>query len=153
MPSDKNPLKHPSGLFTDPSSELNALFQQTRHLYKLQQLVYQYLPLATQPHIRVAAYRDNVLHLVTDSAHWVTRLRYQETELMGKLKTHSPFEHLISIRLTVKPWYAPLEKRQPARQISASNAKQLVTAAQYIEDDGLRKALINLSLNNNMAHD
>ena len=156
MSSDQSPLKRPSSLFADPGSAVHALFKQTRTLHRLQQLVYRYLPPAAQPHVRVAAYRDDTLHLLTDSAHWVTRLRYQEGELIEKLKSHSPFHQLNHIRLTVKPWYTPLETRRPASPISANNAKQMVTVAKYIEDEPLRKALIKLSrngVNGNMADD
>jgi len=156
MSSDRNPLKHPSDLFSDPSSELNTLFEQVRTLHNLQQLLYRYLPLSTQSHIRVAAYRDDVLYLVTDSAHWVTRLRYQERELTDKLKSEQPFQHLHRIHIAVRPWYKPLVEGHPAKQISTQNAEQMVTAAKYIEDEPLRKALIKLSLNSdngNMADD
>lgn len=156
MSDDQSPLRHASTVFTDGDGMLHTLFKQTRILHKLQQLVYRHLPLSTRPHVRVAAYRENVLHLITDSAHWVTKLRYQEADLIGKLKTHRSFQHLNCIRLTVKPWYTPLQTRRPATPISNHNAKQMVTAAKYIEDEPLRKALIKLSLNSftsNMADD
>lgn len=156
MSIDQNPLTRPSSLFSNPASELHALFQQALTLDKLQQLVYRYLPLSTQPHIRIAVYRDDVLRLVTDSAQWATKLRYQESELIEKLKCHQSFQTLTHIRITVKPWYAPLREQRSVNQISARNAKQMVTAAKYIEDEPLRKALIKLSLNSadsNMADD
>jgi|TARA_B100000315_G_scaffold5905_1_gene5927 hypothetical protein len=147
MSGSKSPIKHASSLMSDPDSALHTLFKQTQTLQRLQQLVYRYLPLSTQPHIRVATYREGVLHLLTDSAHWITRLRYQESELIEKLASHQSFQDLGRIRLTVKPWYAPTDNQRPATPISAHNAKQMAAVAKYIEDKPLRKALIKLSHN------
>lgn len=131
--------------FTKKTGRLSAIYQQARRLDDLQKIIMKFLPDAMCPHIRICSYQGSSLHLFVDTAHWATRLRYMESELIVNLQSFAAFEHLKTVRYSIRPVYTPPSYHKSARAISKENATHISTVAKYIEDEALRKALIKLS--------
>jgi hypothetical protein len=145
MKKTNQTLKPVGSFFAKKSSQLNRLYNKARRLEDLQGIVRELLSDAVSPHVRIATYRDGSLHLYADNAHWATRLRYMESELIASLRKFDAFSHLKTVQYSVKPLYTPPSYKNTARAISEDNARHISTVAKYIGDDALRKALIKLS--------
>jgi len=121
---------------------LNGLLAHSRDLLALQVLVRKMVP----GDIFVASTAKGQLHLITPSAALATRLRYSQASLLASLRQrHTPYL-VDSIKISVRPDYLPpLKPVRTLTQPSAKSAEQIAETAKYIEDAGLRKALISLS--------
>jgi len=96
--------------------------------------------------IHVALFSNGLLHLVTPTAALATRIKYQQNTLIAALRRHDVPLIVKSIKVSVRPEFQQIAPTtRPALPISAENGQQIASAAQYIEDEPLRKALINLS--------
>ncbi len=138
-------LKPVSSLFNQKTSRLNTIYQQARRLDDLQKTLLDILPDSMRPHVRICSYQRDSLHLFVDTAHWATRLRYMESDLIATLRTLSSFQHIKTVRYSVRPVYTSPSYHKSACAISKENADHIATIAKYIEDEPLRKALIKLS--------
>jgi hypothetical protein len=132
-------------LFSKTTSRLHTIYQQACRLDDLQKTLMEILPVTMRPHVRICNYQGDSLHLFVDTAHWATRLRYMELELITNLRALSSFQHLKSVRYSIRPVYTPPSYHKSARAISKESANHIATVAKYIEDEPLRKALIKLS--------
>jgi len=145
MKKTNQTLKPVGSFFAKKTSQLNTLYKEARRLDDLQGIIREHLSDAMSSHVRIATYQEGSLHLYADNAHWATRLRYMESELIASLRKFDAFTHLKTVRYSVKPLYTPPSYKNTARAISKDNARHISTVAKYIGDDALRKALIKLS--------
>jgi hypothetical protein len=121
------------------SSVLKHLYAHAKELLVIQELINKHV----KGEIHVAAIKDGTLHLVAQSSAVATQLRYRRRNLIALLRHQHNIDNL---KVSVQPFEPPKTDRHPsARLPSAKNAKQLADTAKYIEDEGLRKALITLS--------
>lgn len=102
--------------------------------------------------IYVAHCSPDELHLITPSSALATRLKYNQRKLVAQLRQVAGVT-TARIRVSVRPDYLSAPRPEPAAAIplSAENARHIASAAKYIEDEDLRKALINLSKRANEA--
>lgn len=145
MTNNSYHLKPIATHFLESSGPLYRLYNKVRILKGFQQIIENCLPSAMVSHIKISSYRNNSLHLIIDNAHWATRLRYIEQDMIKKLKSVDEFRHLNRVRYSVRPSYSPPSHTRPAQSISSESAKHIASVAKYIEDEQLRKALIKLS--------
>ena len=145
MTNDSDILKPVATHFLDPSGPLHDLYTKACILKGFQQIIERCLPAAMISHVKISSYSNNSLHLIVDNAHWATRLRYIEQDLIKKLKSVDEFQQLNRVRYSVRPSYIPPPHTNTALTISIDNAKHIASVAKYIEDEQLRKALIKLS--------
>jgi len=139
-PSSKAKLKpkHPLEIMSE-SSLLTKLNSYAEKLIRIETLIQKNLSL----NLRVAALKDRTLHLVAPSSSLATSVRYRQHTIVSLLRKQYAIENL---KLSVRP-NEPTQPRclKPPIRPSPENARQIATTAQYIENDGLRKALIKLS--------
>jgi hypothetical protein len=145
MSHDSDTLKSIATLLLEQSGPLHNLYSKACILKELQQTIEGCLPAAMTSHVKISSYRNNDLHLIIDNAHWATRLRYIEHDLIKKLKSVDGFHQLNRVRYSVRPSYTPPLSNKTALSISVDNAKHIASVAKNIEDEQLRKALIKLS--------
>ena len=130
--------KHPSEIMSE-SSLLNKLRSNANKLLSIEDLIQRNLSL----NLRVAALQGDTLHLIAPSSSAATNMRYRQQTIISLIRNQYPIEKLkLSVRPNEPP---PPPYRKPPITPSAANARQIATAAQYIENEGLRKALIKLS--------
>lgn len=135
-------MKTPVQVFNNSQSLLHELYVQTQKLTKLQKILLKYLP---EP-VFISSYSEGVLHLFTAQSALATRIRYDERNLLVQLGSNPSFSGLQQIKVSVRPGRAPsktVEFIHPP--ISEENARLIVSSAEYIEDDSLKEALINLA--------
>ncbi len=122
----------------------NRLVQKAHRLAELTTLLRQYLGAPLSEHTWVGGLTRDVLVLVTDGSAWVTRLRYQQHEML-KLVSHETGLRVRRLRIRIAP--ARTNPMQTPRRVtlSAENATRLKTSAATIRDPELRRALLKLS--------
>ena len=138
-------FKRPSQLFKSPTSPLYDIYRKAQTLNQQLELLETCLPTEIRGHIRVASLKDRTLHLFADSGTWATFIRYHQVEILEDLQQFVSFRHLQHIRCSVRPWYQAPRDKSPTRQISEESAEHIASAANYIDDDNLRKALMRLA--------
>lgn len=125
-------------------SDPQSLTQRVRKLVLFERQVLACLPQELALHCQVAGVRDGYLRLVTDSASWAARLRFQEPLL---IKTLARLGHPETRRIHVK--ISPKEQARslPTHcfQLTADNARLLEQTARAIADPKLAEALLRLA--------
>ncbi len=121
------------------STVLKNLYNHTKELLSIQDVIRKHLT----TDIHVAAYKGQTLHLIAPSSAVATQLRYRQRNIIALLRQQYPIDKL---KVSVQPSEPePPQILNPAIPPSAENARQIADTAKYIEDEGLRKALIKLS--------
>jgi hypothetical protein len=131
-------VRNPTQIFTAKPGLLRNIVSHAGALLSIQARLRSTIP----GDFYVAAVAKNTLHLTTPSAALATRLRYTQRSIILVLSD----QHITKVKVSVRPEPAlPAPKPRPAKLLSADSARHVNTAAQYIEDPALRKALICLS--------
>ena len=136
------PFKHPNYLLKKTRGAVKTVLRRAQVLLAIQTIIREVVP----GDISVASFHEGKIQLITPSAALATRVKYSQSALIAALRQRKdPFiisEIKISVRpLEIKSSFVPPAAIPP----SEANASHMFTAAQYIEDEPLRKALINLS--------
>ena len=127
------------------SAVLKSLYARTKELLLIQDFIRSHI----SGDIYVAAHKEQTLHLIARSSTVATQLKYRQRNIISLLRQRYPIEKL---KISVQPKDPdPPQFLHPAIPPSSENARQLADTAKYIEDEGLRKALIKLSERANAA--
>ncbi len=108
----------------------------------IQSIIRKFIP----ANVSVASFDDHTLHLITNSSATATQIRYRQRNIITATRRLGGQFDIDNIKVSVRPdepQFSP-QLREPI-PLSAENARQLAETAQYIEDEGLRKALFKLS--------
>ena len=131
-------VKHPLEIMRK-SSLLKNLHSNAKKLLSIEAFIQQNLFKS----LRVAAFEGKTLHLIAPSSTVATGVRYRQQTIINLLRNKYPIEKL---KISVRPSEpSPPAHLKPPNRPSAENAKQIAITAKYIENEGLRKALIKLS--------
>jgi len=137
--------KRPDQLLAASKGPLKQLFRHAQSLLAMQRLIQKLTP----GELQVISFEDQVLSLNTPSAALATRIKYSQNSLIASLARLKRPVIVTSIKVQVRPdlieAYKPKAPANFARPPSAENGRHLAEAAKYIEDEALRKALIQLS--------
>jgi len=135
-------LKRPAQILANPRGLLYKVYSQSRDLLKLQSIVRKFVPST----VYVASLSNETLHLVTSSSAAATQIRYRQHNIISAVRRQESKFDINKIKVSVRPDEPEsIPLLRPPSPPSDENARQLAATAQYIEDDALRKALINLS--------
>lgn len=141
MPRIPESVRKPTQIIGQKTGTLQSLYNHARHLLALQAKVRAMVP----GDIYVAAFDDGILHLITPSSALATRLRYHQHKLIETLRRKDRLQ-IGKLKVSVRPDPIPADPtHHEAIPLSPENAHHMALAAKYIEDDGLRKAMIRLS--------
>ena len=139
--------QEPSGLvavgtIVQESPRFFELVQKTRYHQRLLATVQAHLPPDLRAHCSGATTVGGQLLLFTQSPVWATRLRYQQRDLIDRLRAHA-YLPISAVRIQVT---APAQTLTPGRgplQLSHANAATIREAA--IADSDLQAALQRLA--------
>lgn len=135
-------LKRPAQILANPRGLLYKVYSQSRDLLKLQSIVRKFVPST----VYVASLSNETLHLVTSSSAAATQIRYRQRNIISAVRRQESKFNINKIKVSVRPDEPEsIPLLRPPSPPSDENARHLAATAQYIEDDALRKALINLS--------
>ena len=144
-----NLTQEPSGLVAVGTIVLESpqffeLVQKTRYHQRLLATVQTHLPPDLRTHCSGATTVGGQLLLFTESSVWATRLRYQQRDLIDRLRAHA-YLPISAVRIQVTP---PAQTLTPGRgplQLSHANAATIREAATAIADSDLQAALQRLA--------
>lgn len=127
--------------------KLSFLLEKTQFLLKLQEIFNSFVTEALAQHCIVANYEKETLVLLTDSASWSTKIRFQTPELLKQLKTTKPFSEIKKIKCKIRPKENEIvhTQKQKPMNISDENAQTIKTIANTIKDERLRESLLKLA--------
>ncbi len=142
----KRPKKHSFVEILTDSSVLYEIVNKVDHLAKLNHQIQQKLPSILSGACRIANLRQGTLFLVVDSPALSHQFRFLEAELLTVLQEQSEFIAIKSIQVLVQPQEEPKQTTilYPPT-VSAQSAKTLQVAAETIDHNPLKKALLRLS--------
>ena len=131
------------------NSRLDAsLKQRARELGRLTALLRSELPPESDGHYHVANIRGNTLIIMTDSPVWTTRIRQLGPRILTVLH-NSGSTKLMHIRVFSRPGRsATIQPRPPKtkpKHLSPRSGQLISQTASFIDDDGLRDALLKLA--------
>jgi hypothetical protein len=118
---------------------LHSLYAQSQDLRTIQQIVARVLDVETS----VASLKNNELTLLTAKSTHATQIRYRQRNIISALRRAGL--EVSSLKIKVQPIFSAKKPEDSERYMTQQNASQLRQTAEHIEDESLRKALINLS--------
>ena len=130
------------------NSQLNpALILKSHQLERLTSILNGELPTETSGHYHVAGVDNSTLVIITDSPVWTTRLRQLGPTIIEALsdKTGKRLQHIriVSRHGSIKA--PPQVNHTINRVLSEQSAQQVAQAAEYIQDEDLKEALLKFS--------
>ena len=134
----------PIGTIVLENPQFFELIQKTRYHQRLLATVQTHLPSDLRTHCSGATTVGSQLLLFTESSAWATRLRYQQRDLINRLRTHA-YLSISTVRIQVVPPAKTLSPTRRAVQLSHANAATIQKAATTIDDPDLRAALQRLA--------
>jgi len=118
-----------------------------QHDHQIKRLISQIVPVNAHAHVEFCRLEGGRLRITVDSAAWITRLRFINSQLIDTLRANNLDCHTVSYH--VSPPDRPAERR------SVRNAEKAVKGAASIEsaallvsadpDDSLRQELLKLA--------
>jgi hypothetical protein len=126
-----------------------SLIKRARELEQLTSLLRSELPPECDGHYHVANIRDRTCVIITDSPVWTTRLRQLGPRILAVLQNGGR-KDLLHLQVSSRPVQsstakAPEIPKTRPRQISPQSSRLLNQTASFIEDEGLRDALLKLA--------
>ncbi|MDF7670546.1 DciA family protein [Orbaceae bacterium ESL0721] len=133
----------------DHADGLSQIHKQTIALAKLTRMVKTLLPSPLNEHCRVANYRQGLLILEVSSASWLSRLKYEQSDLILGIR-QKLLPALSSIQYKINPdlTHKPVVNKQPTESLSS---KMTLQSAFYLHmlaehaPEKLKKQLIKLA--------
>ncbi|OCG28060.1 hypothetical protein A9G11_11135 [Gilliamella sp. wkB108] len=133
-------------------SSLSKIQERTNALSKLSNVVSDLLPSPLNQQCRVANYRRGILVIEVSSASWLTRLRYEQSELISGIRRQilpslSSIQYQINPNITAQLSQVDnqlLNKAKTPSIMTQKSAEFLYTLAENVPDK-LKKQLIKLA--------
>ena len=142
MPRLPKSITLPAKMFLQPKGVLRNIFAEARILLDIQAAVKE----VVRVDVQVASLNQGELHLVTHSAAVATRIKYSQKTIIGALKTRKGVQPIDSIKVSVQPVVEKTKRElKSALPPNPENAKQLESAANFVTDPALQKALRKLA--------
>ena len=127
---------------------LGTILKKSNYLQSLNQLLQQQLEASYHPYCHIANLRESTLILEIRSSAWATRLRFQLPELLNKLQQLDEFKTVKEITYYIQtPDRASDSLPKPTLQLSPETSAVISETARYIQDEGLKEALLKLVSN------
>ncbi|KXS38842.1 DUF721 domain-containing protein [Modicisalibacter tunisiensis] len=126
-------------------ADLGGLIRKAQLIDRAQAHLRHNLPEEIRPHLFVGGYRDGRLTLITDGAHWLTWLRYEQARLLRLIRELPGFEAVLALTLKVRPVSPVKPPPVQHRALPAPAAEELQACARDTRDPQLKRALERLA--------
>jgi len=126
-------------------SALKPLYSEIQRQQQLLAQVRKSLPPSLAAHCCGARLDGSVLHLLTDTPVWVSKLRFQAPALLGTLRRRHPALASIKVRCDKPQRSAGRRRAVPRARHSNQAAKRVGESAEGISNPALRIALLRLA--------
>ena len=126
-------------------SDLDRLYQHTRFLLHLNQCLSSILGEPLNQHCQIANYDNCTLTILADTPAWSTRLRYNTSVILGRMRSDFGLDSLKTIRIKSRPAEIPVHTAHRKLRLSPNAAKFINQIAGTITDEKLRLSLLKLA--------
>ena len=130
---------------------LDRLYQHTKFLLYLNKCLNSVLAEPLNQHCQIANYDKSTLTILADSPAWSTRLRYNTSDILSRMRTDFGLDSLKTIRIKTRPIDTPVHARHRKLLLSSSAAKFINQIAGTITDEKLRLSLLKLAKHHKKA--
>lgn len=130
--------------FKNPKHQLANLVDKINQLRVFNQALIGILEDKLMRHCQVVNVEQGTLTLITDSASWATKLRFQTPEILKKMQTSSTFLKIKKLKVLIRPKERLITKKQPKKKtlhLSRESAQIISDAANHLKNIRLKKAL------------
>ena len=148
-------------LLSSQSNKYHTLFQEGQRLIKANRLLQDMLSKPLNSHACISQIHHDTLHIAVDSAAWLSKARFQVTEIFDDFKQKSGLSQLTQTKFKVHPYlsYADKHTAMPTentpvynttnpdstKTISSKTLSQINEAAENMQDPELKKAFDRLA--------
>ena len=127
------------------TNDLNRLFRKAEAIARLDKDLDDALPDKLKGQFKISGYKDGTLKLVVHSAIMATRLKFNQSELIVKLRFNSVLKELNAISIKIRPARYKKKLKRHLQPISNENAQLLTEEAGQTKDEKLKNALLRLA--------
>jgi hypothetical protein len=143
----KDTLKH---ALQHQNSLLGGIIKKLQEIKNLQNILDAVLEPKLAAACQVATLENDCLTLITHSALWATRFRFQIPQLLEKLKNTETLQSLKTIHCKIMPRQqsaaeSGIYEVAPMQSLSPATAKLIIEAAQTIKDEKLKAVMEKIS--------
>ena len=132
------------------NNSLDTLFMKLKELQELQKILNSLLEPKLAAACQVVSVENNIMTVMTHSALWATRFRFQAPQLLDQLKTYESLKELKNIFCKIAPKHIITAENipsisEPMESLSPATAKFILDAAQTIKDSKLKSVMEKIS--------
>lgn len=149
MKNEKLTEKRSLSRISRKTHDLNRLFRKAEAISKLDKDLDAVLPQKLKGQFKISGYKNGTLKLVVHSAIMATRLKFNQSELIEKLRFNPILEELNAISIKIRPARYKKEIKRKLKPISNENAQLLTEEAGQTKDEELKNALLRLAARTN----
>lgn len=127
--------KNTQTLLSERNGMLGKILETSQQIQAIDTQVKAHLPEALRAHCHVCNIKNGQLILATDSAHWLTRLKFEKSELLSQLRQQPGFEYLSGIHCKVAPKLAEqtvIKPRKPKAHFLSKAGNQALKSIKKI---------------------
>lgn len=127
--------------------QLHQLIHHVNELTTLQAALTPLLDPTLAKHIQIASYEQGTLVVTTDSASWVTQIRFKTPELIKMLKKTDLFSKIKKIKALIRmeETTKPVKNPKTVTPITENNSTLIAKTAKTVKHKKLQEALKRLA--------
>lgn len=145
---DKISNHNESRLFSsliNQDTDLDRLYQHIKFLQYLNKCLNNILEEPLNQHCQIANYDQCTLTILADSPAWSTRLRYNTSVILSRMRSDFGLDSLKTIRIKSRPAEIPVHTTHRRLRLSPNAAIFINQIAETITDEKLRLSLLKLA--------
>lgn len=137
--------KRPKTLQTTEDASLNRLLESAIKRGEEEEAIMAKLPVQFRDKCRYGGFKDGELTLIVAHSALATQLRYQQYEILQRLRQDQQFGNAWRIRTRILPPHFQRQAEPIQRSLSQKNARLLEEEAGHTKDEGLKNILLKLA--------
>ena len=143
LPRHNKPLVFSS--LINQANGLNKLSQHAKFILNLNKCLYNILDEPLNQHCQIANFDNCILTILTDSPVWSTRLRYNTSFIINRMRTEFDLKTLKTIRIKIRPVETHAYTKHRKLTLSSTASEFINQVAYTITDEKLRSSLLKLA--------
>ena len=141
-----NSTKSITTIISSGNSDIKNLIKKAQTFHDLGHKLKRYLNTEINSKFELANVNQDVVTLVTSSSSMATRLRYNIPEILSILQNQLACTYIKTVRIKLVPDNVIRPDRmRPSPRLSAESAELLISAANNIQDSGIRESLLRIA--------
>ena len=124
---------------------LDKLSQHAKFILNLNKYLYNILDEPLNQHCQIANFDNCILTILTDSPVWSTRLRYNTSFILNRMRKEFDLKTLKTIRVKIRPKETHAYTKHRNLTLSSIASEYINQVAYTVTDEKLRSSLLKLA--------